>query len=175
MCGLLGTAGVLLYVLLAPLLGLTPLQLGVLSGSTLHEVAQVMAASFSWGQEAGDMGTLVKLTRVVFLAPTLLVLGLLQGGSTLRYSWKEPPIPWFVLGFLAMGVVNTLGIFGAPVAAGLTQLSVFLMTVAMGALGLHTDLGMIRRTGMRALAAGFLGFCFLAVLSLTLIQVLPIP
>jgi uncharacterized integral membrane protein (TIGR00698 family) len=174
MCGILGTIGVLCYVLVAPLLALTPVQLGVLSGSTLHEVAQVMAASFSWGQAAGDMGTLVKLTRVVFLAPTLLVLGALQGGGKLTYSWKEPPVPWFVLGFLAMGVVNTAGLLTGSLTTGLTQLSVFLMTVAMGALGLHTDLGMIRRTGMRAMAAGLVGFGCLALLSRTLIHFLHI-
>lgn len=174
MCGILGTVGVLLYVLGAPLLALSTAQLAVLSGSTLHEVAQVMAASFSWGQAAGDMGTLVKLTRVVFLAPTLIVLGILQGGGKLKFSWKEPPIPWFVIGFLAMGGVNTLGWLPANLQGLLTQTSVFLMTMAMGAMGLHTDLGMIRRTGMRAMAAGFVGFGFLAVLSWSLIHALHI-
>jgi uncharacterized integral membrane protein (TIGR00698 family) len=171
MCGILGTAGVLIYVLAAPLLSLTTMQLAVLSGSTLHEVAQVMAASFSWGQEAGDMGTLVKLTRVVFLAPALIVLGFLQqGGGRMTFSLKEPPIPWFVIGFLAMGALNTFGIFSPAIASLLTQASVFLMTMAMAAMGLHTDLGMIRRTGMRALAAGFVGFGFLAVMSWSLIH-----
>jgi uncharacterized integral membrane protein (TIGR00698 family) len=174
MCGILGTAGVLIYVLAAPVLALTTAQLAVLSGSTLHEVAQVMAASFSWGEAAGDMGTLVKLTRVVFLAPTLIVLGILQGGGKMTFSLKEPPIPWFVIGFLAMGAVNTFGVFSPAIASLLTQASVFLMTMAMGAMGLHTDLGMIRRTGMRALAAGFVGFGFLAVLSWSLIHALHI-
>jgi uncharacterized integral membrane protein (TIGR00698 family) len=63
LCGVLGSAGVLFYVLAGPLLALSATQLAVLSGSTLHEVAQVMAAAFTWGPASGDLGTLVKLTR----------------------------------------------------------------------------------------------------------------
>src|SRR5712692_2234397 len=74
LCGVLGTAGVFFYVLAGPFFLLTGAQLAILSGSTLHEVAQVMAAASSWGAASGDLATLVKLTRVVLLAPTLLVL-----------------------------------------------------------------------------------------------------
>lgn len=177
MCGILGTTGVLFYVLAAPWLGFSPSQMAVLSGSTLHEVAQVMAASFSWGPAAGDLGTLVKLTRVVFLAPTLIVLGALQrdgSGAKLRYSWSEPPVPWFVVGFLAMGALNTLGVLSPALVAAITATSLFLMAMAMAGMGLQTDLGMIRRTGMRALAAGLVGFGFLAIVGWTMIHVLHI-
>ena len=72
---------------------------------------------------AGDLGTLVKLTRVVLLAPALVVLGLASGaGGKVRYSWKEPPIPWFVLGFLAVGVLGSVGVL--PTAAKAATLSV---------------------------------------------------
>lgn len=172
LCGILGTAGVFFYMLVGPLLGLSTLQLGILAGSTLHEVAQVMAAAFSWGLAPGDMGTLVKLTRVVMLAPTLVILGLIVGGRT-RWSWREPPIPWFVLGFLAVGALGSLGLLASwkPV---LSQASVFLMVMAMAAMGLSTPLDKVRQAGMRTLYVGFAGFLGLAIASWSLIRLLGI-
>ena len=173
--GILGTIGVLFYVFAGPWLGLTTMQLAVLSGSTLHEVAQVMAAAFTWGNQTGDMGTLVKLTRVVLLAPALIVLGLLSGaGGKLSYSWKEPPIPWFVIGFLAVGVIGSIGLIPAEAKTWLSNASVFLMVMAMAAMGLNTQLGMIRKAGMRVIYAGLTGFGMLAATSYAIIRILNI-
>lgn len=169
--GLLGTMGVFAYVLVGPLLGLSPKALGVLTGSTLHEVAQVVAAAFTWGPESGDMATMVKLTRVVMLAPALLVVGWFHRRATageaghVAYSWKEPPIPWFVIGFLAVGGVNSAGWLPAPVVAALTQASIFLMAIAMAAMGLNTDWAMMKRAGWRPIVVGFSGFLGLAVMA----------
>lgn len=173
--GILGTIGVLFYVFVGPFLGLSNMQLAILSGSTLHEVAQVMAAAFTWGTATGDMGTLVKLTRVVLLAPALLVLGLVMGsGNGLKFSLKEPPIPWFVIGFLAVGVVGSIGLIPADVKGHVSTASVFLMVMAMAAMGLNTQLGMIKQAGMKVIYAGLAGFAMLAVVSFTIIKVLNI-
>jgi uncharacterized integral membrane protein (TIGR00698 family) len=175
LCGILGTAGVLFYVFAGPLLGLGTTQLAILSGATLHEVAQVMAAAFTWGTEAGDLATLVKLTRVILLAPALIALGLITGaGRKSRYSLASPPIPWFVIGFLALGIIGSTGIVPAGAKGLLSTASVFLMVVAMAAMGLNLDLSMVRRAGMRVVYAGLLGFAGLAAAALTLIHVLDI-
>ncbi|WP_338871082.1 YeiH family protein [Myxococcus stipitatus] len=175
LCGILGTMGVLFYVFVGPLLGLTTAQLAILSGATLHEVAQVMAAAFTWGTAAGDLGTLVKLTRVVLLAPALVVLGLMSGaGGKVRYSWKEPPIPWFVLGFIAVGVLGSVGVVPAAGKAALSTASVFLMVMAMGAMGMGTHISMLRRAGMRVVYAGLVGFAGLALSAWGLIRLLSI-
>lgn len=173
--GILGTIGVLFYVFVGPFLGLTNMQLAILSGSTLHEVAQVMAAAFTWGTATGDMGTLVKLTRVVLLAPALLVLGLVMGsGNGLKFSWKEPPVPWFVIGFLAVGAAGSVGLVPAEAKGWLSTASIFLMVMAMAAMGLNTQLGMIRKAGMKVIYTGLAGFAMLAAASWTLIKVLDI-
>ncbi|MEB3299295.1 MAG: putative sulfate exporter family transporter [Candidatus Sericytochromatia bacterium] len=173
LCGILGTVGVLFFVVLGPLLGLSTMQLAVLSGSTLHEVAQVMAAAFTWGAQTGDMGTLVKLTRVVMLAPTLLVLAWLgraaDGGPAMKWSWKEPPIPWFVLGFLAVGALGSAGILPAAFKQQVVSVSIFLMVTAMAAMGLNTQLAAIRRAGVRVIVAGLLGFFGLVAMGWSLI------
>ncbi len=175
LCGVLGTVGVLFYVFVGPLLGLSDAQLAILSGATLHEVAQVMAAAFTFGADAGDLGTLVKLTRVVLLAPALVVLGLVSGvGGKVRYSLKEPPIPWFVIGFLAVGVLGTVGVVPAWARAWLSTASVFLMVLAMAAMGLGTHLSMVRRAGLRVVYAGLVGFAALALFAWGLIHLLSI-
>ncbi|HEY9899219.1 MAG TPA: putative sulfate exporter family transporter [Pantanalinema sp.] len=172
--GILGTIGVLLYVFGGRFIGLSDHQLAILSGSTLHEVAQVMAAAFSFGPAAGEMGTLVKLTRVVLLAPALVLVGFFMGGERLRYTWKEPPIPWFVIGFLAMGVAGTVGILSPAARSALSNASIFLMVMAMAAMGLNTPLAMIRKAGMKVIYAGLTGFALLAATSYLLIRVLDI-
>ncbi|MBM3259596.1 MAG: putative sulfate exporter family transporter [Candidatus Sericytochromatia bacterium] len=173
LCGILGTVGVLFFVLVGPMLGLTEMQLAVLSGSTLHEVAQVMAAAFTWGPQTGDMGTLVKLTRVVMLAPTLVVLAWLGrragGEAGMRWSWKEPPVPWFVIGFLAVGALGSVGLVPAAVKQHVAQVSVFLMVTAMAAMGLNTQLAAVRRAGMKVIVAGLLGFFALVAMGWALI------
>jgi uncharacterized integral membrane protein (TIGR00698 family) len=177
LCGLLGTAGVLTYVFLGRFLQLTDAQLAILSGSTLHEVAQVTAAAFTWGPDSGQLGTLVKMMRVVLLAPTLVVLGWWTGrgseGNT--YSWSNPPVPWFVLGFIGVGLLSATGLVPVQLKAMLAQTSVFLMVMAMAAMGLNTPLSMIQRAGWRTIQAGWLGFLVLAATSWTVIRFWHIP
>jgi uncharacterized integral membrane protein (TIGR00698 family) len=174
LCGILGTVGVLFYVLVGPSLPLSVTQLAVLCGSTLHEVAQVIAAAFTWGSASGDLGTLVKLVRVVLLAPALLVLGIVTEGRGVRYSLRHPPVPWFVIGFLALGLLGSLGGLPGGSRAALSAASIFLMTCAMAAMGLHTPIAMIRKAGLHVLYAGLAAFGCMAALAFVLIRVLRI-
>jgi uncharacterized membrane protein YadS len=152
--------------------------LGVLTGGTLHEVAQVVAAAFTWGTISGDMGTMVKLSRVVLLAPALVFVGWywrrISSHDTGKagFSFRNPPIPYFVLGFLAVGGLNSLGVFNASVQGVLTQASIALMAIAMAAMGLATDVAQIRRAGMPAVTVGVVGFVGLFALVFLLIKVL---
>lgn len=164
LCGLLGTLGVLLYLPLLPALGFSPLAAGMASGATLHEVAQATAAAGAFGPAALELGTLTKLARVVLLAPALLLLGLIGGsGSGKGWSWQEPPVPYFVLGFLALGALGSTGWVPAAVKDGLGLASVACMAVAMAAMGLNTPFDLLKKAGKPVLAAGLLGFAVLAV------------
>jgi uncharacterized integral membrane protein (TIGR00698 family) len=176
LCGVLGTSGVFFFMLAGPFFSLTSAQLAILSGSTLHEVAQVMAAAYTWGTASGDLATLVKLTRVVLLAPTLLVLAWVVGraAGSIRYSWKNPPIPWFVIGFLLVGIAGSTGLLSAPLKIALSTGSVFLMVIAMAAMGLNTDWRMMQRAGPKVLYAGIAGFGGLAAMSFALIRAMGI-
>ncbi|WP_010139358.1 YeiH family protein [Oceanicola sp. S124] len=164
---LFGSLGMLACPVLAGPLGLDPRAYGLWTGASLHEVAQVMGAGFALGDEAGTVATLAKLFRVALLAPLVLMLG-----AGRRAGGTRPPMPWFVLGFLAAMVVNSLVPLPAVLLAGAAQLSAVLMAMALAALGLGTDLGQLRRRGVRPLLLAGLAALFVSGFSLLALQVL---
>ena len=144
-------------------LHLTPNTYGILAGSTLHEVAQVLAASAAV-PGALQSGTIVKLLRVVLLVPVVFFLGqMLRGKDTQAVPVQKP---WFVGGFLLVGIANTALIYGLPqfheVWAHLDQqmltVANFLMAMAMAGLGLQVDFTTLRTQGIAALKVAAVGW-----------------
>jgi uncharacterized integral membrane protein (TIGR00698 family) len=138
-----GTASVLLYPALPGLLQLTPHAFGLWTGASIHEIAQVVAAAFQNGADSGNFGTIAKLSRVMLLAPTILVLGyfgakrqhVTNGDHNRRRTTRAVPMPWFVLGFIAMMLFNSLGLIPLADKPYLIQATTFLLTVALAAMG----------------------------------------
>lgn len=179
-CGLLGTVGVLFYSLSAVLFGWQGSFYGLLSGSTLHEIAQVVAAGPAGGSLAVDLAMVVKLTRVMLLAPVALILAFIltgraanKGGQTGKpaVNLKNLPIPWFVLGFVLVGALNSTGWLPKDLTNLVLQISIFLMVMAMSAMGLMVDLAVIRQRGLRALGAAALAFTAFVGVSYSLISI----
>jgi len=178
-CGIMGTVGVLLFIFALNVLNWQSHFYGLLTGSTLHEIAQVAAAGPAGGQSAFDLAMVVKLTRVVLLAPVALALAFLltlragkESQQAQKFDWRKLPIPWFVLGFLIVGAVNSVGWLSKDLSNITLQVSIFLMVMAMAAMGLLVDLKVIRKTGLRALGVSFLAFAAFTAVSLGLIAVL---
>jgi uncharacterized integral membrane protein (TIGR00698 family) len=143
---------------------------GLWAGSSIHEIAQVVAAAFQHGREAGEFGTIAKLSRVMLLAPLVMTLGVIaarNGGSTKAEG--KAPMPWFVLGFIAMIGLNSLGVVPTEATHAVTPLTTFLLTMALAAMGLETDIRKLRAKGARPLALGALSWLFISVFSLALI------
>src|SRR3984957_20891104 len=109
-----GSVAMFGYPLLPGLLHLDPHAFGLWTGASIHEIAQVVAAAFQDGQKAGEFGTIAKLSRVMLLAPMVIALGLIATRSTGKNapaagaSSARPPMPWFVLGFVALVGINSL-------------------------------------------------------------------
>lgn len=169
---LLGTVGVVGFAVLAPALGMSVPRYGLMTGATLHEVAQVLAAGAAHGGHALNLATITKLTRVALLAPALLAIGTVlrrrdrRGGATLAPGARRPPLlPGFLLGFLAVGVAHSLGALPAPLVAALSGASTWLMTAAMAAIGLAVDLRVVRRLGGTAVVLALIGFAFTLALA----------
>lgn len=152
----------------------------VYAGASIHEIAQVVAAAFQHGTEAGNFATISKLSRVMLLAPMVLVLGHFVSNGQRRgknVGTVEPaarqavPKPWFVAGFVAMMLFNSLDLIPPADKVYLTQATTFPLTVALAAMGLETDIGKLRAKGWKPLLVGAGSWLFIAVFSFCLIEV----
>lgn len=168
-----GTLLMLLYPGIASLLDLGPHAYGLWSGASIHEVAQVVAAAFQRGDEAGHFATIAKLSRVMLLAPVVIGLGLVDAAQARRVGGTagraKAPMPWFVFGFIAMIGVNSLDILAPEWKAVFVQSTPFLLAVALAAMGLETDIGKLRAKGLRPLLLAATSTVFIAVVSLSLV------
>lgn len=164
-----GSIAMVLYPFLPALLRLSPHDFGLWSGASIHEIAQVVAASFQDGRSAGEFGTIAKLTRVSMLAPMVLALGI---AATRRHGRRhaKAPMPWFVLGFVTLVIINSLAAIPAALKATTVMVTTFLLSMALAAMGLETDLRKLAARGMRPAALGALSSLFIAGFSLALVK-----
>lgn len=121
---------------------------GVFTGSTVHEVAQVVAAGRAVSQPAADAAVIAKMVRVMMLAPFLVCL------SALLARGRQGPrsriaVPWFAFGFIGMVGFNSLQLLPAGLVAALVELDTALLAMAMAALGLTTHVSALRQAGPR--------------------------
>jgi uncharacterized integral membrane protein (TIGR00698 family) len=185
----LGVVAVLVLPLLGEALHMSGMQFGALAGLTVYAVPQVLAATAPLGATAVQVGTLVKLVRVLMLGPVCLALSLLT--SRLREETDvaaphvtagERPrpghlalhklVPWFIIGFLLMIAARSAGLVPAAALAPATQLASLLTVISMAALGLGTDVRVVAKAGSRVTAAVTLSLLSLGLLSLSLIHLL---
>ncbi|EKV26687.1 Putative membrane protein YeiH [Caenispirillum salinarum AK4] len=167
-----GSIAMLTYPWLGEVLGLKPLVYGLWTGATVHEVAQVVAAGFQAGTEAGELSTIVKLSRVVLLAPVVIVLGLMAARRHGASKKGKAPTPWFVAGFLLMIGINSAGLLPAQAHAPLVAATPFLLAMGMAAMGLETDVRRLAAKGLRPLALGAGSALFIAAAGLGLVSLL---
>jgi uncharacterized integral membrane protein (TIGR00698 family) len=173
-----GSVAMFAYPLLPGLLHLDPHAFGLWSGASIHEIAQVVAASFQDGQNAGEFGTIAKLSRVMLLAPMVIALGLLANRTASKTtpgteaSSARPPMPWFVLGFVALVGINSVVSIPAEARIWIVAATTFLLSVALAAMGLETDIRKLTAKGFRPALLGALAFLFIASFSLCLIKLM---
>jgi len=150
-----GTVAMVLYPLLWSYgwLGFGEREFGTYLGATVHEVAQVVAASAAIGPQASDAAVTAKLGRVLFLAPVLLLGAALWSRV---HTWEDAmhvahkpkvPIPWFAVMFVGVVLFNSAALLPANVIASINDLDSALLCVAMAALGIETTWEKIRRVG----------------------------
>ena len=177
----LGVLMVLGLPLLIPLIGLNEHQYGVLAGLTVYAVPQVLAATLPVGLVSTQVGTLVKLVRVLMLGPVVVVCSLLaprlppEGASTKPRPTRPgfaKLVPWFIIGFLLLATLRSLGVIPDAASQPLTRLAGFLTVVAMAALGLGVDVRVLASVGPRVTLAVTGSLAVLLMVSLVLIAAL---
>lgn len=187
---IMGVIIVLGLPLLMHPLGLSFYQYGVLAGLTVYAVPQVLAAAFPVSVLSGQVGTLVKLVRVLMLGPVVLFFAVMtQRGDTAqatvdaRNGGMPVPrpafsitryVPWFIIGFIGLAVLRSMGVVPANWVMPTRTVSTWLTVAAMAALGLGVDLKAIRSVGKPVIATVSASLILLIILAVSMIHLLGI-
>jgi uncharacterized integral membrane protein (TIGR00698 family) len=175
---ILGVVVVLGLPLFIPLLTLSETQYGVLAGLTVYAVPQVLAATVPISAVSAQLGTLVKLVRVLMLGPVVVLLSLFR--SRLGVSGPAPRpglvylIPWFIIGFLALATARSLGLIPTSLLVPIVISAKVLTVISMAALGLGVDVQVVGRVGGRVTIAVVVSLVVLIAISIALIRLLRI-
>lgn len=166
----LSTVAMVVYPMLAQLFHFDARDSGVFLGGTIHDVAQVVGAGFSIGPETGETATLVKLIRVSMLAPVVLCFSLAirqMGLADLSQGQRPPLLPGFVIGFLVLAALNSLGVIPQMVADAAGALSRWALLIAIAAVGIKTSLKRMLEVGPGAIALMVAETLFLGIFIVT--------
>lgn len=171
----LGVAVVLGLPLLVDLLGFTPVQYGVFAGLTVYAVPQVLAATAPVSAASVQIGTVVKLVRVLMLGPVVLLLSLAGRGKG-RMARPALPhmLPWFIVGFLLMLCLRSLGWIPQAVLLPAQQLAGFLTIMSMAALGLGVDARAVAGAGGKVVLVVLVSLLGLGLASFVLVKLLQV-
>jgi len=157
-----GTIAMFLYPLAykAGLVPLSPEAMGVYIGGTVHEVAHVVGAGSAISPEVAQTAVIVKMIRVMMIAPFLIILGiwLSSKGTSAK---KTVTIPWFAVFFILVAGFNSLNLLPANVVGMINSFDTFLLTMAMTALGMETTLEKFKNVGMKPVYLAFILFIWL--------------
>lgn len=168
---LFGTIAMFLFPLLFSLnMPFTEKQAGIFIGATVHEVAQVVAAGNAISPETTTTAVIVKMTRVMMLAPVLILLGILwsRNGTKLTDNdasrgMAQITIPWFAIGFIAVAGFNSLHWLPNSFVSAINDFDTLLLTIAMTALGMETNMSKLKGVGMKPFYLAALLFAWLIV------------
>ena len=156
---------ILVFPLLGRWLGLSDAAFGLWAGTAVNDTSSVVATGYAFSEAAGNFATMVKLTRTLAIIPAVLVFTAIGvhkkkkeaagQSAAVRVNMKSV-FPWFILGFLAMSALCSLGVIPAALAAGLKSASKFLMVAALAAIGLNTNFKELCRSGAKPMLHGFI-------------------
>ncbi len=166
---LFGTISMFLYPYLykTGVLDLATDSMGIYIGGTLHEVAHVVAAGNAVGEDAAKIAVIVKMIRVMMIAPFLIILGIwltkMNRSRNADKSWRKTKlnIPWFALGFIAIAGFNSLNLLSLKVVTVINNLDTFALTMAMTALGMETGIDKFKGVGLKPIYLAFILFIWL--------------
>ena len=150
---------VVLFPLLGHALNLDPHTFGLLAGTAVNDTSSVVAAASVYSTAALGFAVVVKLVRTLMIIPISIGLSVIEAwkhaeGKPLTGRRIFGLVPWFLIGFLIVAIVNSTGVIPDGPRDALVQASVFLIAMALAGIGLSTDIPALRRAGLRPLALG---------------------
>lgn len=156
----LGAIGVLVYTFISTISPMTNIQYGIWSGLSLHGVAHALAAAFARGEAAGEIGTFVKMSRVVMLVPVSILMSYLFNKNEDK---KKVSFPKYVIYFIIAGLLNSILDIPQIITNTLTKFSSIFISMAMISMGLSVDFNDIKTNGKSALLLSLVLFSITAV------------
>lgn len=160
-------AMIVLFPIMGQAMGLSDMAYGLWAGTAVNDTSSVVAAGYAFSEAAGDFATMVKLTRTLSIIPTVIAFALVNarikrkeagtGGAAVKAKLGLTKIiPWFILGFLALAVINSFGVIPQAVSSGMKDVSKFLMVSALAAIGLNTSFKDMKKSGFAPMLHGFI-------------------
>ena len=162
-------AMIILFPIVGRAMGLTDMAYGLWTGTAVNDTSSVVAAGFAFSEAAGNFATMVKLTRTLSIIPTVLVFAFINvrikrkealaagNSSEIKANVSVKKLfPWFILGFLAMSAIKSVGLIPDGVSAVLKDVSKFLMVAALAAIGLNTSFKEMSKSGIAPMLHGFI-------------------
>ncbi len=172
-------AMILLFPIMGKLMGLSDIAYGLWAGTAVNDTSSVVAAGYAFSEAAGDFATMVKLTRTLSIIPTVLVFSIINVRVNIKEESKNGIIteknkvklsslfPWFILMFIGMSFVNSIGLIPAGVSISMKSISKFLMVSALAAIGLNTDFQEIKSSGINPMIHGFIISALVVIVAIT--------
>lgn len=172
---LFGVLAVFLYPLIGKFLGMPESLFGAWAATAINDTSQVVAAGFSYGEIAGKIATMIKLTRNIMIVPVVLLTGYFYRRGDVYAQSGTPQLmevfPKFILGFLLFVVLNSIGLIAPSVSESLIKFSKVLILVALSGVGLSVDFKQFRKIGLKPFVLGFTTEIFIAFISYVLVNI----
>lgn len=165
-----------LFPFIGHLLGMSDYNFGLWTGTAVNDTSSVVAAGYTFSNEAGDLAVIVKLTRTLMIVPITLFLAIYTSrkmatsNSGSNYSIAKI-FPWFVIGFVMASVVNTFLPLPQGLGNQLAQIGKFVIVMAMAAIGLNTNLVKLIKSGAKPILLGLLCWLVLSITSLLVLSI----
>jgi uncharacterized integral membrane protein (TIGR00698 family) len=162
---------------LGQVLGLPETAFGIWSGTSVHNTPQTIATGYIYGDEAGQVATMVKLSRNMFMIVVAILVSVWFGAkeaSRSKLGWKAifKAFPWVLFGYIAMAICAVNGFFTPEGVAFFKKAGKFMILMGMVGIGFGTNFKDIKKFGLRPLVTGIIGAVFVTIISLILIKAL---
>lgn len=169
-------AMIILFPIMGRALVLSDMAYGLWTGTAVNDTSSVVAAGYAFSEAAGDFATMVKLTRTLSIIPTVLVFSVINAKlnsqkANVNSSNQEKVkitslFPWFILAFVGMAIINSLGVIPATVSSTMKSVSRFLMVAALAAIGMNTDFREMKKSGINPMIHGFIISALVVIVAL---------
>lgn len=167
---------IILFPIMGQMMNMSDIAYGLWTGTAVNDTSSVVAAGYAFSEAAGDFATMVKLTRTLAIIPTVLMFSFVNARINAKKAAKNETghqkvkigslFPWFIVGFLFMALINSLGWIPVTVSSTIKEISKFLMVTALAAIGMNTDFREMKKSGINPMVHGFIISVLVVIVSL---------